>query len=106
MTPTLQACVERFRNQSTVSAAARFARDLTREIGAGFHPDTPFSNYVDIGSGVNSFSDADAKQLEFELERAWQVLDRYGVDIYRLCLPVQRALVRSAMEAAHNVTAR
>lgn len=97
MAPQLAACVNRFEGCSGVWAAARFTRGLTLEIGVGFHPDTPFDDYVDIETGKPTFSSEEAAQLEAEHARAWQILDEHGVDIYRLGFPVQRAMIRAAM---------
>jgi hypothetical protein len=59
-------------------SAVRFIKWCVEEIGLGYHPDTPFADYVD-GDGRPSFSAADATRLEELANRAFEFCDPYQV---------------------------
>ena len=59
------------------SSAERFVEWCVREIGIGFHPDTPFSEYVTVGSGMKVFDIDEAVRLDAMLEQAFKFCDPY-----------------------------
>jgi hypothetical protein len=81
----------------TVREAISWVRGLARYIGPGFHPDTPFCDYVQP-DGKPSFTGEQCESLERELERAWKCLDAGGIDIYRVGLPMLKRMMRGGMD--------
>lgn len=59
------------------SSATTFVEWCVREIGVGFHPDTPFSDYVLIGSDERAFNDDEVVHLNALLNRAFEFIDPY-----------------------------
>lgn len=57
------------------AAAEAFVRWCCRAIGRGFHPDTPFADYVEGGDGSPTFGDADAATLQDRMDAAFGLLD-------------------------------
>jgi len=79
--------------ESTVSdreSAAQFIVQCVREIGAGFHPDTPFADYVFQTDGRRCFTDTEASRLDSLMVQAFEHCDPYEV-----ALPDQLALFPS-----------
>lgn len=61
-------------------SAAAFVRWCVMHVGLGYHPDTPFEDYVD-DSGVASFSLDAANTLNELNERAFSFCDPYEVGL-------------------------
>lgn len=57
------------------ASAVAFVRWCCRSIGPGFHPDTPFTDYVEGGDGSPTFADADAASLQARMNAAFGLLD-------------------------------
>lgn len=68
-----------------LQGATRFIEKCARELGTGFHPDTPFSDYVD-GSGRSVYSPSQAREMDAAMDRARQAFDENGVDIYDVAI--------------------
>jgi hypothetical protein len=83
--------------KANVKDAIRWVRNLVVFVGPGFHPDSSFHDYV-TDDGVSSFSQAECRFLEREMARAWKILDKAGVEIYRVALTVQRRLLRQMIQ--------
>ena len=67
------------------------------DLGAGFHPDTPFDNpdhwYVNYDTGQPTFADQHQRaRLQSQLERCFQVCEQSGHDIYEQGLELGRKL--------------
>lgn len=61
------------------------------ELGAGFHPDTDFEDYVTTSGqdkGKRMFTDEEAKMLNDTLSDCFEECKNYGVDIYGLALEI------------------
>lgn len=71
-----------------------FLRDSVRTVGLGFHPDTPFAEYVDDAGG-RAFGDETAAVCEADLARAFELL---GERVYDICADEQRRLMGAADE--------
>ena len=56
------------------ASAEAFVRWCCRSIGRGFHPDTPFSDYVEGGDGSPTFGEADAATLQASMDAAFGLL--------------------------------
>ena len=61
-------------------SAVRFVKWCVAEIGLGYHPDTPFGDYVD-GDGHASFSAEEAGLLDRLTDIAFEHCDPYEVGI-------------------------
>ena len=72
-----------------------FVRRLTRWVGPGFHPDTPFREYA-LPDGARGFDRKTCQLLENSLSRATKVLDYAGVDVCAVAIPIQRRLLRQS----------
>lgn len=79
---------------ATAAQARVWVHRLVRLIGPGFHPDTPFSDYTDQG-GMPLFASVERAMLEKGLAAACQTLNRAGIDVYAVALPVQRLMLTS-----------
>lgn len=53
---------------------------LIKTVGYGFHLDTEFADYVNTNTGQASFSVAEAKQYQTELDAAIEALESDGQD--------------------------
>lgn len=62
-----------------------------REIGGGFHPDTPFEDYVDVESGVNCYGEFEAREKNEDMDRVFEAFSAAGEDVYGYCLQFIRA---------------
>ena len=80
---------------ATAVEAALWVRRIVRFVGPGFHPDTPFDEYVRIGDGSCLFAPGEAELLQANLDRAWAILDRAGIEIYSVALRTQRQLLKA-----------
>jgi hypothetical protein len=74
----------------TKRAAERVVRSLVREIGMGFHPDTPGREYVKQ-NGKRSFTVKKAKAIDCKVDFAFRLL---GNKVYDIGLREQRKLLR------------
>lgn len=80
--------------------AKRWVRNLVFFVGAGFHPDTPFCDYV-TPDGKPSFSPQQCQALEAGLCAAWLVLETAGFDPYAVAYRAQRLLFRRSLKKPH-----
>jgi hypothetical protein len=60
------------------ASAARFVKWCVDVIGLGYHPDTPFADYVD-GDGRATFSSPEAGRLEELADRVFKFCDPFEV---------------------------
>lgn len=93
-TRVLREALNCFPHDLTPSGAKRFIRTLVRQIGPGFHPDTPMSTYV-RSDNRRLFLRRDAVQFDDALATAYEILERVGIDPCAVALPVQRRLLRA-----------
>lgn len=82
---------------SSVDDAKVFMTELLGLVGAGFHPDTDFKDYVSVTSGRKIFSTKDAERLNQGLGRAMLILQQGGIEPYAVALKSQRKLLRRAL---------
>lgn len=59
-------------------SAVHFIKWCVEQLGLGYHPDTPFSDYVGQG-GQAAFSSEEARQLDELTEKAFSFCDPYAV---------------------------
>jgi len=90
--PRQRAIPEPLPATATPTQAAAWLCRLVLFVGPGFHPDTPFGEYVKP-DGTPSFSSLQCDTLERGLQTVWSILDRAGRDIYDIALPVQRRML-------------
>lgn len=81
---------------ATAKEAIRFVRGLVRHIGPGFHPDSSMDDYVDRDTGAALLTTGEAQSLQTGLNHAWRILDKAGIEIYRVALTVQRQILAGA----------
>lgn len=62
-------------------SAVRFITWCIQEIGLGFHPDTPFSDYITLEAGKPLFDEPTAERLDHLLERTFEYCDPYHVGL-------------------------
>jgi hypothetical protein len=80
---------------ATPREACKYVVALVQYIGPGFHPDTRFRDYVHRHTGEPSLTPSQARALQKGLNRAWSILDRAGIEIYRVGLVTQRRMLLS-----------
>jgi len=69
----------------TVDDVKTFFTKLMKEDSLNLHPDTPFSDYVDK-QGKDTFTPEQAKKLDAMMDKAFEICDAAGVDIYSIGL--------------------
>ena len=74
--------------------AVRFVRAIVNWIGAGFHPDGDFHDYVNVDTGKHILGIDQATRLNRELDRAVTLLDGAGVDVCDVAIRVQHRVLR------------
>lgn len=85
---------------ATARHAIACLRSLTKQIGVGFHPDTPGSEYVTGRSpGRRSFDDAVADELDATVSHCLSLVAATGRDPYATPFRVQRRMIRRARDA-------
>jgi hypothetical protein len=70
-------------------SAVDFVTACVNRIGAGYHPDTPFAEYVDA-AGEPLFGEKDATELDSATDAAFSIL---GDDVYDVAARCQRQLL-------------
>lgn len=76
----------------TAVQARQFIRSCVRVIGIGYHPDTPFADYVD-GDGRPTLSDDGAAYLQGQHDEAVRLLEKFALhdlDVYAVALAAVR----------------
>jgi hypothetical protein len=71
-------------------SAGDFVATWVDQIGPGYHPDTPFAEYVD-GAGGRLFAEKHAAELDSVTDAAFSFL---GDDLYDVAARYQRQLFR------------
>lgn len=83
---------DQFRENPSVDSAKRCMTDLTETIGPGFHPDTPFSDYIDENWSP-LFEVERSEYLDRALDEVMSILRYFEVDSYDVANEVQRRLL-------------
>ena len=73
--------------------ALMWLRNITKNIGPGFHPDIFASDYISNETGDASFTATCAKRLDKDLDRMFELLGAAGKDPYAIAGRVQRRLL-------------
>lgn len=84
--------------------AVRFVEAAACFIGGGFHPDTPFGDYVDR-DGRNVFTADEVRLLDDGLQIATDAInadDNIAVDVYEICM----AAVERVEQVVHQEVRR
>jgi hypothetical protein len=65
-------------------SAKAFLNWCVQTIGLGFHPDTPFDDYIDSATDEPVFDERTARKLEQKMRRAFLFCDPYevGLDLF------------------------
>lgn len=61
-----------------------FIRQCTEELGMGFHPDTPFDDYVNVDTGLPTYTPEQAEERQLQMEQAMEWCDENHQDIYEM----------------------
>lgn len=70
---------------SCVDGVKRFFSSVIKAVGCSFHPDDPFSSYVDT-DGNRIFSDC--AEYDKRMGECFDVCENCGEDVYRLCAEI------------------
>jgi hypothetical protein len=70
----------------TIEDVEQFFEYLTKTLHLNFHPDTDFSEYINIENGDNTFSPHDVKKLNSTIAQCFQVCETAHKDIYEIGL--------------------
>ena len=68
---------------SSHSDLVKFIEFCINILGGGFHPDTPFDDYVNLETNEPTFSQAEVVALDVLMEQAFE---KYGDKIYDISL--------------------
>lgn len=85
--------IDNWKRRTDVAGARRFVCAVTRLVGTGFHPDTPFSDYISHGKVATVTFDAQtASSLQEAFDQAVALLEQAGIDPCEVALPVQQGM--------------
>lgn len=56
--------------------------------GLNFHPDDPFDGYINYDTKEPTYTNEEAAERNRLLDRAFDVCEKEGVDIYELCIEI------------------
>lgn len=70
----------------TLADVRQFISQCFKELGAGFHPDTPFNDYIKASTGELTYTAAEALYREEKMGHAMDWCDENGIDIYDLAV--------------------
>ena len=73
--------------------AVAWLRQVTKEVGPGFHPDTPAADYVRFDDGHPTFTPEQATRFDRDLDRCFELLEAEGRNPYDVAIKVQRRLL-------------
>lgn len=76
----------------TLDDVRHWLRGVIQFLGLGFHPDTPFDEYINLKECTPSYSAEDAFRLTQELDLAFAVCDREGADLYAIAIEIDEEL--------------
>lgn len=62
-------------------------------LGIGFHPDTPFDDYINTDTRRRIFTDDEAEELDTTLAECFAVCKRLGIDIYGITKEIMQPLL-------------
>jgi hypothetical protein len=71
-------------NINTLEDVKEFVRILMEEENLGFHPDTPFEDYIVIKTNGQAYSKEEAEIRNGLLNQAFMLGERLGVDTHEL----------------------
>lgn len=84
-----------------------FIHYLIFDLNLNFHPDTPFGDYVEMKSGIPTFTSKQYFELSKMLRKAFRVCGILRRDIYQLCMEVEQLEEHiRALKAAQDVLKR
>jgi hypothetical protein len=69
-------------NISTIFDVASFFRHLIEVESLNFHPDEAFENYINIETGLPSYTPEEAELRNRMMEKCFEVCEQVGADIY------------------------
>jgi hypothetical protein len=72
------------REINDIQDVKNFALFLVNEQNLNFHPDDDFSNYINLETSLPIYSEEEAKILNFQMDRCFEICDEHGSDIYEL----------------------
>jgi hypothetical protein len=68
----------------TIEDVEQFFEYLVKTLHLNFHPDTDFSEYINIGNGNNTFSPQEAKKLNAAMTQCVKLCKTAKKDIYEI----------------------
>lgn len=71
----------------SIEDVKQFFAELVAE-DLGFHPDTPFTEYVNIDTGVSTYTEREAELRDRLLTQAFDICNENEIDIYELAMEV------------------
>lgn len=77
--------IKAFKIESKADVVAFFIY-LQQELNLNFHPDTPFTDYIDLSSEEATFTEEQAGQLNCILEDCFEWCGTNGLDIYEVAM--------------------
>lgn len=73
------------RRISSIEDVRQFMKGCIRDLHLVFHPDIPFSDYVNK-DGLFTFSKEEDRELSLVLEKCFDICDQERVDLYEIAL--------------------
>lgn len=66
--------------------AKEFIKQCVTFVGTGFHPDTPFEDYINLRDGDTLFSEESATEHNALMDKCFDVFEENNEDIYEYTL--------------------
>ena len=85
--------LEQLDDDAGAEQALAWLRGITKAIGPCFHPDTPGADYLHGDTDEPLLTEEQARRLDEDLDRAFELLEAAGRDPYAIAGKVQRRLL-------------
>lgn len=72
----------------TTADVEKFINCLIQEENLNFHPDEDFKNYVQVDTGLPSYTEEEAELRNHLLDQSFDICERYQADIYQIGIEI------------------
>lgn len=86
----------------SISDIRKFFKYLINTLNIIFHPDTPFTDYINLETHEPTFTKKQCAQLETILDKCFELCDESGVDIYDIGFPIEMKRVSELISSNRN----
>ena len=69
---------------NNLTEVRNFIRECTEKLGLGFHPDTPFEDYINVETEQPTFTPEESAEWQRKMDLAMEWCKEHHQDIYEL----------------------